>query len=105
MVITTLAPERRRYIVTGTETTEAALYSQWHADLYAVIGQGGGQDGGKESWTVRLYFKPLVPWLWAGTLLMVFGGFVSLSDRRLRIGAPTARRAAHPVSPTAQPAE
>jgi cytochrome c-type biogenesis protein CcmF len=47
----------------------------------------------------------LVPWLWAGTLLMVFGGFVSLSDRRLRIGAPTARRAAHPVSPTVQPAE
>jgi cytochrome c-type biogenesis protein CcmF len=105
MVITTLAPERRRYIVTGTETTEAALYSQWHADLYAVIGQGGGKDGGKESWTVRLYFKPLVPWLWAGTLLMVLGGFVSLSDRRLRIGAPTARRAAHTVSPTAQPAE
>jgi cytochrome c-type biogenesis protein CcmF len=96
-VVTTLAPERRRYVVTGTETTEAALYSQWHADLYAVIGQGDGEN----SWTVRLYFKPLVPWLWAGSLLMVFGGFVSLSDRRLRIGAPTARRAA----PIAQPAE
>jgi cytochrome c-type biogenesis protein CcmF len=96
-VVATLAPERRRYVVQGTETTEAALYTKWYADLYAVVGQGDGNG----AWTVRLYFKPLVPWLWAGALLMVFGGFVSLSDRRLRIGAPSVRRTA----PAAQPAE
>jgi cytochrome c-type biogenesis protein CcmF len=101
VVVTTLAPERRRYVVTGTETTEAALYTQWYADLYAVIGQSDDKGG----WTVRLYFKPLVPWLWGGTLLMVFGGFVSLSDRRLRIGAPTARRTPSNADPAAQPAE
>ncbi|MBL4722047.1 MAG: heme lyase CcmF/NrfE family subunit [Alphaproteobacteria bacterium] len=101
-VITTLAPERRRYIVQGTETTEAALYTQWYADIYVVIGQSDGNG----AWTVRLYFKPLVPWLWAGSLLMVFGGFVSLSDRRLRIGAPSKRLAAPEAkAPTAQPAE
>ncbi|MGY8958199.1 MAG: heme lyase CcmF/NrfE family subunit [Alphaproteobacteria bacterium] len=99
-VVATLAPERRRYVVQGTETTEAGLYSKWYADLYAVIGQSDGSG----AWTVRLYFKPLVPWLWAGSLLMVLGGFVSLSDRRLRIGAPSVRRAA-PMAQPAQPAK
>jgi cytochrome c-type biogenesis protein CcmF len=37
---------------------------------------------------VRLYHEPLVPWIWAGALVMMLGGGVSLSDRRLRVGAP-----------------
>ncbi len=90
--LTELAPERRRYFVQGTETTEAALYSNGISDLYAVIGQPDGPG----RWIAKIYYKPLVPWLWAGGALMVLGGVVSLTDRRLRIGAPTR----HPASPT-----
>ena len=53
-----------------------------------------GDSDGKGGWTVRLFHEPLVPWIWAGVLTMVAGGLMSLSDRRLRVGAPARRRAA-----------
>jgi cytochrome c-type biogenesis protein CcmF len=37
---------------------------------------------------VRVYFNPLVRFIWIGALIMFFAGAVSLSDRRLRVGAP-----------------
>ncbi|MCG8544641.1 MAG: heme lyase NrfEFG subunit NrfE, partial [Alphaproteobacteria bacterium] len=87
--VTTLGAERRRYLVGGQETTEAAIYTTVAGDLYAVIGESDRSGG----YTVRLYFKPLVLWIWIGSTLMVLGGLVSLSDRRLRVGAPMRRRA------------
>ena len=92
-VFTVLTPEKRHYPVQNMPTTEAAIYTTGLADLYAVIGDPDGRGG----WTVRIYYEPLVPWIWIGCLMMVFGGLVSLSDRRFRIGAPAARRAARPV--------
>ncbi len=83
-----LTPEKRLYDVQRTETTEAAIHTTGFADLYAVIGDPDGRGG----WTVRIYHEPLVPWIWAGSLIMVLGGAVSLSDRRLRVGAPARRR-------------
>jgi cytochrome c-type biogenesis protein CcmF len=56
--------------------------------LYVTIGQS--HPGG--AWTVRMYHHPLVFWIWGGSVIMVLGGALSLSDRRLRVGAP--RRAA-----------
>jgi cytochrome c-type biogenesis protein CcmF len=97
--LTVLAPEKRRYVVQGTETTEAALYSNGIADLYAVLGK---QDSAG-SWVVKVYFKPLVPWLWIGGVLMVLGGFVSLTDRRLRVGAPARHSGPTAIAPA--PAE
>jgi cytochrome c-type biogenesis protein CcmF len=47
---------------------------------------------------VRIYHEPLVPWIWAGALLMVAGGAVSLSDRRLRVGAPARRAKTAPAA-------
>lgn len=88
-----LAAEKRRYISGGQETTEAAIENSWRGDLYIVIGEAGTESGQ----TVRLYFMPLVGWIWMGTIIMVLGGFVSLTDRRLRVGAPTRRRAAEPA--------
>jgi cytochrome c-type biogenesis protein CcmF len=79
-----LYPERRQYEEQETPTTEAAIESNWKGDLYAVIGDRTGQN----TWTVRIYHQPLVPWIWAGGLLMTLGGLVSLSDRRYRIGVP-----------------
>jgi cytochrome c-type biogenesis protein CcmF len=45
------------------------------------------------AWAVRVTHNPLVAWIWFGAGIMALGGMVSLSDRRLRVGAP-ARRAA-----------
>jgi cytochrome c-type biogenesis protein CcmF len=86
---TELHPERRQYEVQETPTTEAAIKSSWRGDIYAVIGDRVADSaGGAQGWTVRIYHQPLVPWIWAGGLLMALGGMVSLSDRRYRIGVP-----------------
>ena len=85
--VANLSSERRRYLVSGDETTEAGIYTTFIYDLYAVLGEPNGRGG----WTTRLYYKPLVPWLWIGSIIMVLGGIVSLTDRRLRIGAPSRR--------------
>jgi cytochrome c-type biogenesis protein CcmF len=69
-------------------TTEAAIYSTFIGDYYAVIGDADGSGG----WTVRIYREPLVTWIWFGCGLMVFGGILSLADRRLRVGAPADKR-------------
>jgi len=87
--------EKRTYPNPGSETTEAALRVRPLDVLYVTLGQGHA-DG---TWTVRMYHHPLVVWIWGGAVIMVLGGLLSLSDRRLRIGAP--RRAA----PVAAPAE
>ena len=99
-ILATLAPERRRYLVQGTETTESAIYSNGIADLYVVLGEPDGEG----RWIAKVYFKPLVPWLWLGGAIMVLGGIVSLTDRRLRVGAPARRREPAPAGAPA-PAE
>ncbi|MDX1710263.1 MAG: heme lyase CcmF/NrfE family subunit [Rhodovibrionaceae bacterium] len=96
--VAVLHPEKRFYPVQAMPTTEAAIHSTGLADLYAVIGEPAG--GG---WTVRIYHEPLVPWIWAGALVMVAGGFLSLSDRRLRVGAPS-RRSRRRQRPSPAPA-
>jgi cytochrome c-type biogenesis protein CcmF len=83
-----LYPETRRFADPPQETTEAAIRPLFTGDLYAVIGHA--QTDGR--WGVRLYYKPLVSWIWAGALIMVLGGALSLSDRRLRVGAPRAAK-------------
>ena len=75
---------------------EAAIHTTLLADLYAVIGD---TDGGKGGYVTRIYFNPLVAWMWGGVLVMILGGAVSLSDRRHRVGAPQGRR-----TPAAEPA-
>jgi cytochrome c-type biogenesis protein CcmF len=90
--VATLVPERRLYDVQQRQTTEAAILTTGFADLYAVIGDADGRGGH----TVRIYHEPLVPWMWAGALVMMLGGLVSLSDRRLSGGAP-ARAARRPA--------
>ncbi len=83
-----LEPEKRFYPVQQMGTTEAAIRTGWLADLYIVLGDPR-TDG---AWTVRAYHNPLAPWLWAGVLIMMLGGLISLSDRRYRVGIPARRR-------------
>ncbi len=97
--ITRLYPEKRVYDVQLPPTTEAAIYSNGFADLYVVLSDPvEGTDGGYGS---RIYYNPLVPWMWFGGVVLVLGGFVSLTDRRHRIGAPSRRRAPVGVKPQA----
>ena len=90
-----LTPERRVYDQPVQQTTEAAIHTTFWADLYVVLGDGPTADG---QYVVRAYFEPFVPFLWYGILMMGFGGVISLSDRRHRIGAP--RRAPAMAKPT-----
>jgi cytochrome c-type biogenesis protein CcmF len=87
--VVTLHPEKRHYPVQNQPTTEAAIYPTLWGDLYAVIGDSSGTEG---AFVTRLYFNPLVGWMWAGVMIMVLGGAVSLSDRRYRVGAPKGSR-------------
>lgn len=82
--LTILHPESRLFTDPQMTTTEAAIYPMVSGDLYAVIGEQVGAD----RWSMRLYFKPLISGLWFGAFLMMVGGLISLSDRRLRIGTP-----------------
>jgi len=79
-----MTPERRFYPVRSQTTTQAAISTSPLWNLYVSFGEANGQG----QYAVRLYFHPLVAWIWSGALLMALGGALSLSDRRLRIGMP-----------------
>jgi cytochrome c-type biogenesis protein CcmF len=84
-VIDTMSPSKRNFTTrSGASTTEAALLSRGASQLYISLGDFA-TDG---SIAVRIYHKPLVLLIWLGPVLMAFGGLLSLSDRRLRVGAP-----------------
>ena len=98
---TRLFPEKRFYPVQQTQTTEAAIHTTWIGDLYVAIDESrAGVGEGDGAWSVRLYFNPLIPWIWLGAVIMMLGGLVSLSDRRLRIGAPRRTRRTEPEQPS-----
>ncbi|MEJ6394509.1 heme lyase CcmF/NrfE family subunit [Gymnodinialimonas sp. 2305UL16-5] len=78
-----LTSERRIYPVAGMPTTEAGINNGFTRDVYVTIGDpqvGGG-------WALRVWIKPFANWIWGGTIIMAFGGFLSLSDRRYRVAA------------------
>ena len=87
--LATLTPEKRFYPVAGMPTTEAAIRNGILRDIYVVIGDPQTQGG----YAVRVYVKPFANWIWGGAILMALGGMLSLSDRRLRVGAAAAKRA------------
>lgn len=78
--ITTLTPEKRLYVVQGSMMTEASVSAGVLRDLYVSLGEELEGD----SWTVRIYIKPFVQWIWAGALLMAIGGLLALIDKRYR---------------------
>jgi cytochrome c-type biogenesis protein CcmF len=94
----TIETMKRLYVARGMPTTEAGILTTGLGQIYASIGevQADGSIG------MRLYHKPLVLLIWIGSLVMAAGGALSLTDRRLRIGAPARARVA---PPTAVPAE
>ena len=82
--VAAMHPEKRFYPVENGAATGAAIRTNLLADVYAVIGDPDGTG----AYVLRLYYNPLVPWIWLGAAAMALGGLVSLTDRRHRIGAP-----------------
>jgi cytochrome c-type biogenesis protein CcmF len=90
-IVEVLEPSKRTFPQRQMSTTEAALLTRGASQLYLSLGDVGS-DG---AIAVRLYHKPMVLLIWLGAVVMVLGGALSLSDRRLRVGAPKpARKAA-----------
>jgi cytochrome c-type biogenesis protein CcmF len=87
--VTVLTPSKRQYFAPRNVTSEAAIHVGFAGDLYLVLGDAS-PDG---AIAARMYFNPLVRLIWIGALITFFGGALSLSDRRLRIGAPANSRA------------
>ena len=77
-----MTPQIRFYPASRQSTTEAAIYSSISGDDYAVLGEGTEARG----YILRLYHKPLVSWIWLGSLLMALGGLLALSGRQKRPG-------------------
>lgn len=73
-IITSLRPENRFYPITNNFTTEASIHTNLLRDLYIVLGEGNINDG----WVVRIYYNPLVIWIWIGALTIFCGGLVSV---------------------------
>ncbi len=86
-VFTTLRPSRRTYPLQQMTLAKVAIHTNGLANWYVVVGDPQPQGGS----IVRIYWHPLAPWIWYGVLIMAAGGAVSLSDRRLRLGAPVRR--------------
>jgi len=95
-------PEKRIYNVQTMPMTEAAIHSTLVRALYVSLGEpvGGG------AWSVRIYYKPFVGWIWGGAAIMAFGGMYTLTDpryrlvlgrRRMRFGKPEAVPGAEPL--------
>jgi cytochrome c-type biogenesis protein CcmF len=77
-LVTVMHPEKRAFTTSQNVTSEAAIDRSILRDLYLSLGEqveGGG-------WTVRVYHKPLVNWIWGGALLMAIGGAFAVTDRR-----------------------
>ncbi|MBD8065316.1 heme lyase CcmF/NrfE family subunit [Devosia sp. PTR5] len=90
-----LEAERRTYVATGAPTTEAAISTYGLSQLYLQLGEPLD-----DTHVVRIWHKPYILLIWIGALVMAAAGALSLTDRRLRVGAPArARRTA------AEPAE
>ncbi len=87
--VAVLHPERRVYRVQSDAMTEAAVDGTLLRDLYVAMGEV--VDGGR--WEVRVYYKPLIRWIWLGAFLMALGGVLSASDARYRIARGDASKA------------
>jgi cytochrome c-type biogenesis protein CcmF len=78
--VAVLKPEKRTYLVQTKPMTEAGIDAGFWRDIYVSLGEplGGGD------WALRLYYKPLVRWIWLGGLFIAAGGLLAASDPRYR---------------------
>ena len=77
----TLQAEKRQYRARGMPMTEAGIGAGFSYDLYVALGEKL-EDG---DWSVRLYYKPFIRWVWLGAIFMALGGVLAAADRRYRL--------------------
>ena len=75
-----LNPQRRLYLVSGTPSTEMAIDAGFFRDLFITLGDEKA-DG---AWSMTIYVKPFVRWIWLGAMFMALGGVVAAGDKRYR---------------------
>ncbi|HBH11270.1 MAG TPA: c-type cytochrome biogenesis protein CcmF [Gammaproteobacteria bacterium] len=80
-LITTLRSQKRMYTVRNMPMTEAGIDAGFTRDIYMALGEPLDDD----SWSIRLYHKPFVRWIWLGAILMALGGVLAITDRRYRL--------------------
>jgi cytochrome c-type biogenesis protein CcmF len=80
-IVTKLKPETRYYPVTNNTTTEASIHTNLLRDLYIVLGKGNINEG----WIVRIYYNPLVIWIWIGASIIFLGGLFSMKNHLTKI--------------------
>ncbi len=76
-----MAPQKRRYLASGSMMTEAAIDPGVFRDLFVAMGEPIGESG---AWAIRLHYKPMIRWMWVGAILMAFGAFTTVLDKRYR---------------------
>ena len=80
-VVAVLHPQKRQYTRNAQIQTESDISPGFTRDLYVALGEPLGDQG---AWSVRVYLKPFIRWIWLGALLMMLGSFVAATDRRFR---------------------
>ncbi len=94
--VAVLHPEKRSYSSQGKPMTEAAIQAGVTRDLYVALGEP--LEGG--AWSVRMYYKPFIQWIWLGALIMGIGGLVAVSDRRYRLVSRVRKAKLQPAGAT-----
>jgi cytochrome c-type biogenesis protein CcmF len=75
-----MLPEKHQFQSKSEPMTDAAIAPSLTGDLYLSLGEAVSET----AWTVRVYYKPFIDWIWIGCFIMAFGGLLALSDRRYR---------------------
>mgnify|MGYP001233122003 FL=1 len=78
--IEVLYPQRRVYLASGTPSTEMAIDAGFLRDLFVTL----GEEKESGAWSMTIYVKPFVRWVWLGAILMAFGGTLAAGDKRYR---------------------
>jgi cytochrome c-type biogenesis protein CcmF len=100
--VSELHPEKRNYTVGMSMMTEADIDAGLFRDVFVAIGERISD----EAWAIRLQYKPLIRWLWLGSLVMAIGGFLAISDKRYRIRLRKEEKVeAHSAQAGGKPAE
>jgi cytochrome c-type biogenesis protein CcmF len=99
-VVNKMYPEKRTYVATENVMTETAIDTGLFRDLYISLGEPVSSG----AWSVRVYYKPFVSWIWGGALLMAMGGGLALSDRRYSLAAKKQRVALEQAKAQVTPA-
>jgi cytochrome c-type biogenesis protein CcmF len=70
-----MTPEKRVYLASQQPQTMVAIHSVPEWDLYVVY-EGTNPDTSQP--IIKAFLNPLVGWIWAGLVILVFGTFVAL---------------------------